>query len=51
MRHSIPRLAANSVNTDARCRPARCTPPGPSSSVKSPISTRRVCLVTAYFAS
>ncbi len=51
IRHSIPRLAANSVSTEARCRPARCTPPGASSSGKSPISTRRVCLAQSPLAS
>jgi hypothetical protein len=42
-RHSIPWPAANSLITAATCRPARCTPPGLSSSEKSPRSTRRVC--------
>ena len=51
IRHSIPRLAANSVITEARCLPARCTPPAASSSGKSPISTRRVCLVPGSLAS
>jgi hypothetical protein len=42
-RQSIPRLEANSVSTAARWRPARCTPPGASSSGKRPMTTGRVC--------
>src|SRR5579863_9789704 len=45
------RLAANSLSTAAKCRLARCTPPVPSNSVNSPISTRRVCLVSLRKAS
>jgi hypothetical protein len=50
-RQSIPRLAANSVSTAARWRPARCTPPGASSSGKRPMTTGRVCQVLRPMAS
>lgn len=46
IRHSIARVEANSERTAATCRPVRCTPPGASSSGKSPIITRRVCQVS-----
>src|SRR5258708_38323216 len=50
-RQSMPRLAANSVSTAARWRPARCTPPGASSSGKRPMSTGKVCQVPRPMAS
>ncbi len=50
-RQSMPWLEANSVSTAARWRPARCTPPGASSSGKRPMSTGKVSQVLRTIAS